>query len=223
VHIAIYVGLVLGLCSPAPAQQSDVASRLLSHERYEWQLARTPHFDIHYPRYSYASSRLEIIRQRLVDARTLALAHLGVSDYERRVDVFYVDPRQDVLDLIGTRATGLANTEWHFVILVYNPLGDAFDRHEILHVYHENVWGGESQPIDWFREGFSTQTHGYCGPYTVGEMTSFLLKNNLLSPLEETIFSFGEQNEIVRNHQSASLPAYLFARYREDSVRQLWT
>ena len=213
---------LLALASSTFGQQSETTLRILSHGEYDWQLLETKHFRIHYPPTSFAAAELPVIRRNLEDARTLALAHLGVFDYGRVVDVFLVDTRSDVVQLMGSGATGMANWADHFVILVHNPVWDAFIRHEILHVYHENVWGIGGEPFHWFQEGFATYSHGLCGPYDIEEITTYLHNESMLYGLEELFRSFRQLDELIRNIQAASLVSYLFETYGSEKVKELW-
>ena len=216
------LALLLSTAHLAFGQQSQKTLEILSHDDYDWQLFETNHFRIHYPRTSFAAKELPTIQRNLEDARTLALAHLGTLDYERVVDVFLVDTRADVTKLMGHGATGMANWYGHFVILVHNPVWEAFIRHEILHVYHENVWGMGAEPFQWFQEGLATYSHGLCGPYEMEEITTYLHRQSMLYGLDELFRSFGQLDEMIRNIQAASLVSYLYERYGMAKVRELW-
>ena len=204
-------------------EPSSLAAKILADTSYSWQHDQSTHFHIHYPKNSYASHRLPTIKRNLEDAFTLAISLLDTTGYDHRIDVFYIDRRADMVHLVDSRASGLTFVGEHTVILVYNPIWRPFERHEVLHVLQENTWGAGPEPYGWFREGLAIHADGFCGPYTIGELGAKLLQEDRLLHLEDLIFHFDAQDEVVRGIEAGSFLEFLYQRYDISQVRKLWT
>ena len=86
------------------------------------------------------------------------------------------------------------------------------------------MWGAGAEPYAWFREGLATYNQGFCGPYTILELTGFLQEEGLLPSIDELVHSFtkSEHHEIVRYMHAASFVGYLYETYGMNKVRELW-
>ena len=204
-------------------EPSGLSAKILADTSYSWQHDQSTHFHIHYPKNSYASHGLPTIKRNLEDAFTLALSALDTTRYNHRIDVFYVDRRADIQRLMDIGATGIATAYEHNVILVYNPVQAPPERHEVLHVLHENIWGEGAEPYEWFREGLAIHVEGLCGPYTNEQLAAYLLHEGQLLSLEELIFHFNEHDEMVRGTQAGSFIDFLYQKYDVAQLRKLWT
>jgi hypothetical protein len=219
--ISVCLFVVLGGGASLAADPLEL-EKLLRHSDFSWDVDSTAHFRIYVQPRLYADQNIAVVKDRLEEAHRRARRLLGAEAYEETIHVFYVESRQEMSRLIGREPAGVANAGFHTVVLVYNATWRAFERHEIFHVLHENVWGRGAPPIHWFREGMAVYADGDCGGHSVDMLARHLSVRGELIPLRRLVFRPDDSEELLWAVQSGAFFGFLRQRYGRAKVRELW-
>ena len=196
--------------------------RLLGREGFAWTADSTARFRVYTQAGSYADRDIDAVKGRLEEAHRRARRLLGAEEYSEPVHVFYVESRQEMGRLVGRTPAGVANAYFHTAVLVYNEDWRAFERHEIFHVLHENVWGRGAEPIHWFREGMAVYADGECGGRGVGALARLLDGRGALVPLRELVYRPSDGEELLWAVQGGAFFGFLRRTYGREKMRLLW-
>jgi len=166
-------------------------------------------------------------RHMLLRSAQVALSEvvecLGEAEYDRELRLIYVDSREEMNELAGRPATGLAVWTENGVFLVVNPQWRSFEKHEITHVVTMGVWGPPDPTSQWMIEGISISCDGWCREYSIDEIAYHLLSHGELPPLPELFDNFRSLGEVRGGVYAASIIDFIRTTYGTDAVRKLWT
>lgn len=208
--------------TPAPAP-TGLAATALANEHFTWTQSQTPGFRVHFLADSYPARHQDSLTARL----PLALAHarevIEVPVAPGPIDLFFVESRPQMEELVGGRATGFAQPSARAVFLMTNPDWRAFEKHEIMHVVAVQGWGPAAPGNDWLVEGLAQFADGHCGGYVNADIALALNARHGWIPFEDVLTRFRAQPDLRAYLQAASFVEYLHGTYGSPVLRRLWT
>lgn len=225
-----FVGMVLLLALAGPARAAidwdepptGLEQEALANPDFHWSLLQGERCRVHYLAGTFAARHIDALTRSADGAVAKTLAALGEERYERPVDVFYIGSREEMIALVGVRATGYADWRSSSVFLVCNPEWRTFDVHEITHVIAASLWGVPAEPVWWIREGLSVAVDGRCRDHGVDQVAAEMLRRGDLPNPRDLIEHFADQGELRGYLASGSLVAFLLERYGPGKVREIW-
>jgi hypothetical protein len=215
---AIAVWSVACRGSDAPSAE---AQRILDDARFGWVTIASPHARIHFLPSSYAAAHEDTLAARVEGARSAVLDRLGIGDYETTLDVFYVDSRQDMNDLVGRPVTGFAYYRDAAIVLVLNDRWRAFERHELTHFVTYDTWPDGAGPA--VVEGLATYVDGACGGYPNGRVARTILDRGEMIPLAVLAADFRSQDDLVAYLEAGSVVEFVAQRRGANVMHTLWS
>ncbi len=213
--------LAVGCSAPAPQSGNRAqVQRILDDPRYEWITIETPESRIHFPVGSFAQANSGLLPAQVEKARRRVLLRLNVTGYANAVDVFYIDSRHDMANLVGSPATGFAYYGDGAIVLVFNETWRAFESHEMTHVVTLGTWEEPHGPA--VVEGLATYVDGFCGGYENGSVTRTILNLGAGIPLETLATEFRAQDDLSAYLLAASELEFVVQRHGTEAIRVLW-
>jgi hypothetical protein len=198
--------------------ETRLARHLLT--RGEWLTHSSPTGHIHYRGDSYAARTTESISRSVDSARTAVLAFLQLRDAEP-VEVFFVDSRADMQQLMGRPIGGMVQSGERTALLVYNENYSPFLTHELAHLYTHHHWG-TPRSGRWISEGVAALAAGDCQGHALPALVKGLHDDAKLRPWSQLIANFDSIDEIAGNLQAASMVEFLREQRGWRVVRQIW-
>jgi len=217
----VTVGLLIA-AAPVAAQYSDdlVKKALAEHS---WESVAAGGLTVFYKPGSFAERHRHMLLRSAQVAVSEVTEWLGEAEYNRKLRLIYIDSREEMNELVGRPATGLAVWTENSVFLVANSEWRSFEKHEITHVVTMGEWGAPDPTSQWMVEGISISCDGWCREYSVDEIASHLLSRGELPPLPEFFDSFRTLGEVRGGVYAASVIGFIRNTWGIDAVRKLWT
>ncbi len=229
--LALVIGLaaLLAAARPAPAAAVDwseapsgLEQQALADTHFVWQTLRGEAVRVHYVSGTFAARHI-VALERSADASVKrAMQVVGVERYERPVDVFFFQSRDQLVDFLGVPATGYADWRSSSLFLVCSPTWRDFDTHEITHILALNAWGEPAEPVWWIREGLSVYADGRCREHAVRALCAEYLRRGKLPHVRDLIFKFREVGEMPGYLGSGSFVGFLYETFGRDAVKKIW-
>jgi len=166
--LSIAVAMLLITIAPSGHAQAPtgLAAAALANPAFTWLHRTTPGFRVSFLADSYPARHQDSLLARLSSAAQHAEALLQVKPLTEPIDLFFIETREQMTQLMGGRATGFAQPSARTVLLVTNQTWRAFERHEIMHVIAGQAWGRPGPNTDWLVEGLAQAADGRCGAYS---------------------------------------------------------
>lgn len=217
----VCVMLSLGCSAPSPSSDhSSELQRILDDPRYDWISIETPHTRVHLAAGSFAGENRDLLLPRAEEARSAVLNRLNDPDYPSTIDLFYVDSRADMEQLVGLPVTGFAYSDEQAVVLVFNSTWRPFERHELTHVVTLGTWPDPAGPA--VVEGLATYVDGFCGGFENGRVARTMLDTETLLPFEDLTGRFRQQDDLVAYLQAAVTIEFAVERRGAGVIRTIW-
>lgn len=150
----------------------------------------------------------------------MVLNRLNEPGYSETIDLFYVDSRADMEQLVGLPVTGFAYFDEQAVVLVFNSTWRPFERHELTHVVTLGTWPSPAGPA--VVEGLATYVDGSCGGYENGRVARTMLDMESLLPLGDLTGEFRQQDDLVAYLQAAATIDFAVERLGAGVIRIVW-
>jgi hypothetical protein len=218
--------LVSEIGTTPPVRRNDefagMAQAARANPDFTWNTLDGVLCRIHYQPDTFASKHVVMLLRSAERSIEDGLVFLEAPDYKRRIEVFYINSREEMKKLVGMGATGYADAESNSVYLVCNDGWRSFDQHEIMHVLSLNIWGNPQKPVEWIREGLAVYVDGRCGQHSINELVHHLLREDKLPPLKTVIHSFYEQNDLLAYLQCGSMIGYIYDKHGLEGIKKLW-
>jgi hypothetical protein len=202
--------------------QADLVTRALEDSSFTWRSSESEGVRIYYQPASFAERHRAMLLRSASGALREALECLDEPKYERPLQVFYVNSRQEMERLVGRAVTGFANWDESGVFVVFNPEWRSFEKHEITHVLTMELWGAPDPGSRWMVEGLPIYCDGWCREYSVDEIAFKLLSSGELPPLEQFFDDFAKLGEIRAGFYAASVIGFIRLTYGAEALRALW-
>ena len=223
VGTSLAVSGALVIATTALAQQpSGLAAAALGNARFAWQQQSVAGFRVYAQSGSYGARHQDSLVARLPDALAHARALLDTTAPDGLIDVFFVETREDMAALIGSRATGFAHQAARAVFLVTNPMWRAFERHEIMHVVAWHAWGAPAPNNDWLQEGLAQAADGYCGNYSNEAVLRAMTAQRGWISLSDLLTNFRRLPDLRAYLQAAAFTAHLLDTHGPQPLERLW-
>ena len=213
---------LLSQVSPVGAQDpAGLAARALADTGFRWERDSLPGLRAYYVPGTYAYRYRDSLSARAVDALRNARQLIGVPELAGPVDVFFIDSRAQMRQLVGAPVTGFAHMAARAVFLVTNPEWRAFERHEIMHVVAAQGWNHRGANA-WLQEGLAQAADGSCAGFTNQDVALALAQRHGWIPLDTMIAAFREQEDLRAYLQAAAFTSYLLQHAGPAAVRGIW-
>ena len=209
-------------CSSEAQTPAGLAASALADSSFTWIRRSIPGFRVYFLADSYPAAHQDSLLQRLPHALSHARALIKAPELHAPIDLFFIENRAQMTDLIGGRATGFAQPSTRTVFLVTNPDWRAFERHEIMHVIVQHAWGPPLPGNDWLTEGLAQAADGMCAGYSNADVALDLAARHGWIPLETLLTRFRAQPDLRAYLQAAGFVEHLLERYGAAAVAQLW-
>jgi hypothetical protein len=206
----------------AGQESVSLTQQVLAHPGFSWQSLHDGAVRLHYQPATFAERHRIMLLRSANAAVARGIDFLGLSGYERQLNVFYVDNRQQMEQLVGRPVSGYSDWTGSGVFLVCNPDWRSFDAHEIAHVLSIGQWGWPSQSSRWMIEGLPTAIDGWCQEFDIDTMARYLSETGVWPGLEIFSTEYTELGEVRAGILAASLIRYLRGEYGPEAIRSLW-
>jgi hypothetical protein len=211
------------LACPSVAQEpTGLAAAALANSRFSWLPRSAPGFRVYFLEGSYAARHQDSLLARLPFALQQARALLRTSAPAGPIDLFFVETREDMAQLVGAPVTGFAHQAARAVFLVTNPSWRAFERHEVMHVVAWHSWGSPAANTDWLQEGLAQAADGHCGNYTNEVVLRGLIQRGGWVSLEDLLTNFRRQPDLRAYLQAAAFTDHLLEASGPATLEILW-
>jgi hypothetical protein len=207
-----------------PAQApTGLARSVLTRTGLSWVNRTAPGFRVYFLAGSYAAAHQDSLLARLPPALLRARQITEAPKLAAPIDLFFIEERAQMKDLVGSPVTGMAEGSSRTVILVTNREWRAFERHEIMHVVAEQAWGKPAPGTEWLQEGLAQYADGRCRNYRNADVLLELARDSGWLPHEEIFTRFRELPDLRAYLHAATFVEYLHQRYGAAVLRELWT
>jgi hypothetical protein len=219
--LAGYCVLTSGLVLQAQ-QPAGLAASALADSSFQWVRQDIPDFRVYFVPDSYARTHRDSLLERLPGALAHARELIDAPPLEGPIDLFFIENRAEMAELIGASATGFAEASTRTVLLVTNPEWRAFERHEIMHVVAGQTWGSPAPGSAWLQEGLAQAADGRCAGYSNVDVMLALTRRHGWIPLDVMLTRFRAQPDLRAYLQAAAFVDYLLRRFGPEPLRELW-
>ncbi len=199
---------------------SPTADELLKKQGFIWKTAVTDHLRLHYEPGTVAEAKIEGLKRLQEKAYSRNLQVLGISEYTSQTDIFIVNSRPRMKELIGRETNGYAWANTRGVCFIVSDTIIAAGAHELMHVMSRNTWTGK--PATWLAEGLAVYADDAWYRYELHELSKYLLTQKKLVPLEKLLEGFKGSSDMITYPQSGSFVKYLYEEYGVEKVKELW-
>ena len=215
----ICVALAAQLSAQEPA---GLAATALVNPRFAWQPRSVPGFRVYFQANSYASRHQDSLLARLPAALHHARTLIAAPAPPGPIDLFFVESREQMAQLIGGRATGFAHQAARAVFLMTDSSWRAFERHEVMHIVAWHAWGPPAANNDWLQEGIAQAADGHCGNYSNNAALRGLTARLGWISLQDLLTRFRQQPDLRAYLQAASFTGHLLETFGPAAVAELW-
>jgi len=193
---------------------------LLSNKTYNWQKVATQHFDIYFESgfmpNNYVDSAKTIFERKYSEL----LKSLEIATYDSRLNLFMIDTRDKMKNIVGMETNGLANVEDNTVFSIFNDNVKTFGIHEFCHIITMNDWGKTDQI--WLSEGLAVCSDNAWWSFDLHSLADYLLIKGKLVPVKELIENFYKCQSSISYPQSGSFVKFIKEKYGLDILKNLW-
>jgi len=215
---------VLVLASKAAGQPPDDAvQKALNDSTFTWLSYTSDGVRIFCQQGSFAQRHRMMLLRSMRTSIDEVLELLDEPRYEPTLNVFYVDSRDQMKEIIGSPYSGFSDWSANGIFLVVNPEWRSFEKHEFTHVITMGVWGEPDATSRWMIEGIAVYGDGWCREYSVDEIAFSFLSNDRLPTLPELFDDYASLGEIRAGFSAASFIGFIHKTYGMKTVRRLWT
>lgn len=199
---------------------SPTATDLKNKKGFVWRSSETAHLRLYFEPGSFAETRIEFLRQYQEKSFARNLALLKIDEPSYKTDIFIVESRERMKQLIGGAWNGVAYPSSRVVCFVMSKSIDASGSHELMHVMVTEAFGKPSAP--WINEGFAGYADDLWYGYKLHDLNKYLLVNGKLIRLGKLIAAFRKQPDMIRYPQAGSFVKFIYERYGVETVKRMW-
>lgn len=228
--LILFATLVLTGCAdrvePEPVNEPvGLAAYTLELPQFQWQTRTSAHFRIHFLPGSLAEKQIDslLVANEKIIAEHLEI--LGEEKYDKRIDLFYFNTREEVGEVVGRPFRAMADAAYLTVLSVRSDELVGRDAHEIMHVVSFDLWGGwdRRDNLAWLCEGLATYVGGPCNGYEITELAAHMLQNTADAvPLDSLIGNLRSYPEMIGYILMESFMRYVIDAYGIDAVKDMW-
>ena len=173
--------------------------------------------------YIFPSSVQEQTRNEFIKSCIVAindnLSLINEKVFNDTITIEFLDNKQQIFKYSGLFGSGVACADRKIMFALTNtpPL-----KHELMHMISGMKWGNPAKTTWWMTEGLATFASGTCSGFTVEQIYTYLLVNNMLIPIDKLSENFYKNSEMIAYHQCGYLVEYLLKNYGLDKFQELW-
>jgi len=222
--IVVLIPTVMLTAAPIFSEENDTSlvQGAIANSSFEWKSHVNYRVHLFYQPDSFAEKHRAVLLRSAANAIEEALQFLGEPEYTRVLNVFYVETRGEMEQLIGQPVSGYADWTGSGIFLVCNPEWRSFDTHEITHVLSMSLWDYPAPSSQWMIEGISIATDGWCREYSIDELAYDLLNRDELPGLETFFTNYQSFGEVRAGVYAASIIGYFQEIHGPEVVKKLW-
>ncbi|UCC43738.1 MAG: ankyrin repeat domain-containing protein [Candidatus Zixiibacteriota bacterium] len=203
------------------------AARALNNQGFDWKTRSSDHFRVYYLPGSVAEREIDTLIKQNEAHLASHLALLGVTDYDKVVDLFYCDSRDQVKEICSYPVRGISQPGSRTVLTIRNDEEIGRDAHEIMHVVSSDLWGGwewnRAPALSWLSEGLACYADEPCNGYEPAELAAHILKNTGNSvPLDSLATDFRQHPEMIGYMLMASFVHFVLDQHGIELFHNLW-
>jgi hypothetical protein len=219
----IVTGFILIIITAVPSNgQENFVQTALNDTSFDWKSVESEGVRIHYQEGSFAEKHRMMLLRSVQSAIEEILDLLDESPYDRTIQVFYLNSREEMAKIIGRTYAGFTDWSSGGIFLVFNPEWRSFEKHELMHLFTMGNWGTPDVTSRWMIEGISVFSDGWCREYSVDEVAYFFLSKDELPSLEVLFENFTSLGEIKGGFYAASVIGFIKQKYGSAALRNLW-
>jgi len=222
VRSILLVGVLTACASmPAASVSRPVARRLPGATR--WESQRVGPAQVFYQAGTPAARQA----RALADSVRVAYAHdwslLGQPRIVRPLELVFVQSPDEVRQLAGRAATGLAlpATQQAFFVVTATRLPAL--RHELMHLLAYQAWGPPAAPGTWLVEGLAIYADGaQCRHVPLLSLAASLREANQLLPVPTLATQFDTVYDVRAYLEAGSVVEFVYEHYGRRQLEALW-
>jgi len=204
-----------------------IAARALNNLSFDWKTQSSDHFRIHYLPSSVAEREIDTLIKQNEAYLAKHLALLGVAEYDKVINFFYFDSRDQVKDICSYPVRAWSDPGSRTVLTIRNSEEIGRDAHEIMHIVSLDLWGGwewkRAPALSWLSEGLACYADEPCNGYEPAELAAHILKNTENSvPLDSLATNFRQHPEMIGYMLMASFVQFVLDQYGIELFHNLW-
>lgn len=212
--------VLLHLLATVNFAAAPTADELLKKQGFVWKTAVTEHLRLHYEPGTVAEAKIEGLKRLQEHAFNRNLQVLDINEYASQTDIFIVNSRPRMKELIGRETNGYAWANTKVVCFIVSQTIIAAGAHELMHVMSRNTWTGK--PATWIVEGLAVYADDAWYRYELHQLCKHLLTEKKLVPIEKLLDGFKGSHDMITYPQSGSFVKYLYETYGVEKVKELW-
>ncbi len=217
------ITLLVGLTSVLMAQPSDdLVGKALEDTTFNWQSIENDDVRIYYQTGSFAEKHRAMLLRSATEMINEVLNYLDESEYEGPLNMFYLNSRKEMKQIVGQPVTGFAHWSANAIFVVFNPEWRSFEKHEFTHIITMGAWGAPDDTSRWMVEGIAVACDGWCREYTVDQIAYYYLSKGELPSLENLFQNFRSLGEIRGGFYAASVIGFIHNTYGAAALRNIW-
>lgn len=202
-----------------------VVVSMLKGQNYDWKQQTINYVKVDSITYYFPSNisiedRVKIIDDCKKDIKA-NLMILNEKEYNKAIDVVFVNTRKEILRYTGQQGRGVAYYFRNAVFSLTNQ-NDSPIKHEMMHMMSAELWGIPANSSLWIYEGIATLSGGYCSNYTLDEVYQYYLQSGKVIGIDSLAHNFRNYNDVITYTESAFLTKYLMDNYGYDKLKKLW-
>lgn len=222
VYFVSIIVMILTSCSLIQIGGYNPPSRYesLSNSSYDWQKDSTIHFNYYYESKSICANYIDSTKIYMEKGFPELLEFLGVQKYKSKLNLFMVDSRKKMKEIIGMETNGIANVEDNTVYSIFNANIKTYGKHEFCHVITCNEWGIYKEI--WLSEGLAVNSDNNWWGYDLHSLANYLKVKGKLIPIEDIVENFYKYDSFITYPESGSFVKYIKEKYGLDIIKELW-
>lgn len=213
----LFLSLLLFSCGRTA--EEGLISAALSTSEIDWTSTKTEHFILYAPEGSYAADKLPELSKKAEKAKRFVMEQLQVVKQEEPAKFVFLESREQMKELAGIAAGGMAMVKENGIFYVLNEFSNAPFQHELGHLYSWRSWGNPAGY--WLSEGVAVYAAGYCAGEDLHAWAAKLALENRLTDFTELEEDF-DFSKAAPHLQAGSFVKYIMEKYGVLSFRLLW-
>lgn len=172
---------------------------------------------------SYAFNKKDSAIMLCENAIEKNLFIIGVRDFITKYRIQFINSDDEMERYAGGRTYGgkvEPNNKIVYLRFTKEEIGPI--THELMHMVVVSAWGWPPKNCYWINEGLATFAANYCSGYTVEELYTFFISQDMLFSMDSLTSNFYKNKDMIAYHQSAFIVQYLIENYGIEKLKELW-
>lgn len=218
--IIILFSLLISSCTVYDYFFITTPADALNNKNFNWTSDTLNNIIYHYESNSYAAKNIEIIKRITNNSKAHILNLINEKEYREMIDIFIVESRERMYDLIKHEINAGAYPRFNAVYSVYSEKIKSVGDHEFNHIIVHNIWGMQDEHL--LSEGFAVYSDDEWQDYELHKLCGYLFSKGKLLNIKELSDNFSEYSPLITYPQSGSFVKYLYEKYGYEKLKLLW-